>query len=143
MWPSLKCLCSALLLSSLDGGDGVHRLSLQVKGLTSTRGVVECVLWSAPTGFPRETVHGIAKVTARPLPNLEATCVFEHLPAGSWAISFIHDENENGKMDQGLFGMPLEGYGFSRDPKPFMRAPRFDEASFQVESSLELRATVR
>ena len=143
MWSSMKWLCSALLLSAVDGGEGPHRVTLRVQGLTSSRGVVECVLWSSPTGFPTQPVSGVVKVMARPLATHEATCVFDDVRPGLRAISFIHDENENGKMDQGLFGMPLEGYGFSRDPKPFMRAPRFDEAAFAVEASLELNATVR
>jgi uncharacterized protein (DUF2141 family) len=130
-------------MAGVDGGAGAHTLTVRVHGLADERGVVECVLWAGPTGFPRETANGVAKVTTRQVAQGEASCVFEGLATGTYAVSFIHDQNENGKMDTGLFGMPLEGYGFTRNPTPFMRAPRFDEASFLVESSLELRATVR
>ncbi len=132
----------AVLTMGMDGGTERATVRLRVSGLEDARGVVECVLWAGSNGFPRETTKALTKTTARPV-GTEATCVFEELPPGRYAISFIHDRNEDGKMNTGLFGMPLERYGFSRDPKPFMRAPTFDEAAFQLEASSELSATAR
>jgi uncharacterized protein (DUF2141 family) len=44
----------------------------------------------------------------------------------------LHDENANAKMDTTLIGLPKEGWGASLNPKPRMRAPRFEEAKFQL-----------
>lgn len=118
-------------------------LKVVVQGLASAKGSVECVLWQAAEGFPRETEKAVVKVTARSLENGRATCAFTAVAAGTWAVSVIHDENDNGKMDTGVFGIPREAYGFSRDPRPFMRAPRFDEASFAVvEAPMSISLTV-
>lgn len=60
-----------------------------------------------------------------------AHLVFRDLPAGDYAVKVMHDENGNGKLDTNMLGMPLEGYGFSNDPK-VMRKPTFDEARFAL-----------
>lgn len=51
------------------------------------------------------------------------------VPAGRYAVQATHDENGNGKVDRGLFGIPKEGVAFSRTSVRF-RAPRWDEAVF-------------
>ena len=40
----------------------------------------------------------------------------------------MHDEDDDGAMDTGIFGVPKEGWAVSRNASPSMRAPRFDEA---------------
>lgn len=56
---------------------------------------------------------------------------FDDVPAGRYALMVIHDENGNGTLDTNLVGMPVEGYGFSNNPR-VMRKPTFDEAAFDV-----------
>jgi uncharacterized protein (DUF2141 family) len=58
---------------------------------------------------------------------------FNDLPSGGYAIALIHDENGNGKLDT-LFGIPKEGFGFSRNPVIRFGAPRFSAARFDVTS---------
>jgi uncharacterized protein (DUF2141 family) len=54
------------------------------------------------------------------------------VPAGSWAVLVFQDKNENGKLDQALFGIPLEDYGFSRDARGHFGAPSFEDAAIEV-----------
>lgn len=51
--------------------------------------------------------------------------------AGVYALSVIHDENGNGRLDRFL-AIPREGFGFSRNPRIRMGPPRFDEVRFEV-----------
>jgi uncharacterized protein (DUF2141 family) len=44
----------------------------------------------------------------------------------------FHDENDNGKLDTNLIGIPKEGYGFPNNPKITMSLPDFSEVSFTV-----------
>ena len=62
----------------------------------------------------------------------QARVVFEDLPPGRYAIAVFHDENGNAMFDQGLFGIPLEGFGFSRDAEVMFGSPSFDDAAFAV-----------
>lgn len=105
-------------------------IQVDVSGLSSSRGVVECVLWSSAEGFPRDTTHGREKVNV-PVVEGRATCSFTAQP-GTFAITLMHDENENGVMDTNFLGIPIERYGFSKNPRPFLRAPTFKEAAFEV-----------
>jgi uncharacterized protein (DUF2141 family) len=66
-----------------------------------------------------------------PLRNRQTTVVCE-LPSGTYAAGMFHDENDNGKLDTNLIGIPKEGYGFPNNPKITMSLPDFSEVSFTV-----------
>lgn len=57
--------------------------------------------------------------------------VVHNVPPGRYAAQGFHDENGNGKVDRGLFGIPKEGVGFSNDAKIRMAPPKWDEAAFE------------
>ncbi len=58
---------------------------------------------------------------------------FKNIPNGTYAISALHDENENQELDKNFLGMPKEGYGFSNNIRPTFRAANFDESKFAVD----------
>jgi uncharacterized protein (DUF2141 family) len=59
------------------------------------------------------------------------------LPAGDYAIQAFHDANTNDEMDRGLFGIPKEGFGFSRDAKIVFSPPKWKDARFAHGSQPE------
>jgi uncharacterized protein (DUF2141 family) len=64
------------------------------------------------------------------------------MPAGTYAVACLHDENKNGKLDTGLFGIPKEGTVASNHAKGFMGPPSFDKAKFSFSgtaSTMDLR----
>jgi len=65
-------------------------------------------------------------------PAVQGTTIVtvRNLPPGRYAAQAFHDKNDNDKVDRGLFGIPLEGVGFSRDAKIRMSPPKWDEAVF-------------
>jgi uncharacterized protein (DUF2141 family) len=68
------------------------------------------------------------------LPSGQANRLSLELPPGQYALSVIHDENGNGRLDT-ILKVPREGFGFSRNPAIRMGPPRFEETRFQVSSS--------
>lgn len=64
--------------------------------------------------------------------NQAATAVFDNVPAGTYAISVIHDANSNNRFDTNFLGIPTEGYGASKNKLPFAAAPRFEDNQFPV-----------
>jgi uncharacterized protein (DUF2141 family) len=54
-----------------------------------------------------------------------------NVPPGRYGAQGFHDKNDNDKVDRGLFGIPLEGVGFSNDARIRMSPPKFEEAAFQ------------
>lgn len=58
--------------------------------------------------------------------------VFTQLLPGRYAIIVIHDENDNGRLDENALGVPTEGYAFSNDARGFLSAASFDAAAIAV-----------
>src|ERR1035437_8839196 len=54
----------------------------------------------------------------------------DHLPPGDYAAQVFHDENGNNAVDRGLFGIPKEGVGFSRDARIVLGPPKWRDAAF-------------
>lgn len=54
------------------------------------------------------------------------------LKPGTYAVSCFHDLNNNGKLDTNFLGIPSEPYGFSNNARPKFRAPRWEEARFEL-----------
>ena len=58
--------------------------------------------------------------------------VFENVPVGSYALSVIHDENENFELDSNFFGIPKEGFGFGNDAMGSFGPPSFEKTLVKV-----------
>jgi uncharacterized protein (DUF2141 family) len=58
------------------------------------------------------------------------TLTVNNVPAGEYAAQAFHDENGNGEVDRGMFGIPNEGVGFSRDAKIVFSPPKWRDAYF-------------
>ena len=64
--------------------------------------------------------------------------------AGRYAFAFLHDEDDNGRMNSDLIGLPQEGFGFSNDVRAGLGgAPSFESASFAVEAPVTKTSTTR
>lgn len=103
-------------------------VSVEIVGLRDARGVVHLCLTREPKGFPDCKAPGSFHATIR-ASTLPLHYDFRSVPLGTYAVSAIHDANNDGKLNT-TFGIPTEGFAFSRNPAMKMRAPRFDESSF-------------
>lgn len=71
------------------------------------------------------------------------TIILENLKAGTYAIRYYHDENENKKMDVNKHGIPIETYGFSNNARGFMGEPKFKKMSFELKEDQTLDLTCK
>jgi uncharacterized protein (DUF2141 family) len=62
-----------------------------------------------------------------------AACVFNALPAGTYAVAVFHAEHNETQMETGLFGKPKQGYGFSNNPASTFGPPSFNSAAFEYK----------
>lgn len=104
-------------------------ISVEIVGLRDARGVVHLCLTREPKGFPDCKGAGNFKATIR-ASRAPLHYEFHSVPLGTYAVAVIHDANNDGKLNT-TFGIPTEGFAFSRNPAMKMRAPRFSEASFE------------
>ena len=102
-----------------------------VHNLRNNRGSVRCSLYNGPTAFPENLREIIARARAVPSGGA-ARCVFDRPMRGhEYAVVVHHDENDDNVFQRGVFGVPLEGYGFSNDVHPMLSAPSFAECQFR------------
>src|SRR6185369_16174725 len=100
------------------------KLTVSVIGVRSDSGAVHCGLYSSSAGF-REPGHELRGAVAQ-IKNGLAACVFNGLPAGTYAIAVFHAEHNETQMETGLFGKPKQGYGFSNNPASTFGPPSFN-----------------
>lgn len=114
----------------------VTTLTVRVIGARNAKGKIGITLFQDAQGFPDDTSKAIRQQSVEIDPNtMSAQVTFKDVPQGTFAVSVLHDENGNGKMDKNFVGIPKEGYGASNNSKKKRRAPRFDEAKFSLNSS--------
>ncbi len=128
-------LAAALLVaaSAFVGGGSAgatpNVLHVRVVGLPSSSGTVHCTLFNIPSAFPSDGSKALSNVVAA-IATDSASCDFNGIAPGKYAVVAFHDANGNGKFDRNFIGMPLEGYAFSNNVKPRFSAPDFDQCSF-------------
>lgn len=124
------------MASLLLGGNAapqVQDVTVDVTQLRSAKGNILACLTSSKKHFP--DCEGDAAAFEATASARNGTITFKNVPAGTYAIALLHDENANGKADRALMMMPKEGFGFSRDAKLRMGPPTFSSAAFKVEDA--------
>lgn len=105
-------------------------LHLVIQGLRNTNGIVRLCLTRNPSHFPDCNADPAA--VKRSLPAARAGAIhLTGLAPGTYALSVIHDENSNGRLDR-MMAIPREGFGFSRNPRIRMGPPRYEDVRFEI-----------
>jgi len=118
-----------------DPGDA--EIVATVSHLRSTSGLVRIALYADRDAWLSHD-DTLASCVA-PARGGEASCSLGFVPAGTYAVALLHDEDGDGDMDRDFIGLPQEGYGFSSGATPGLGPPSFEDASFAHE---ELRTVV-
>jgi uncharacterized protein (DUF2141 family) len=120
-------------------------IHVDISGLRSDTGQMLCALYSSAQAeaFPKKAEKAVARLTAR-IAEGQAVCEFTGIVPGTYAVSVVHDENSNGKLDTNFIGMPREGVGASNDARGHMGPPKFRVAAFPYAGGrLDLKIHVR
>lgn len=110
-------------------------LILQVRGLRSDKGHLMLALFDSNASFPK--VASRSAVIA--ISYRSATWRVPSLALGKYAIALYHDENDNGRLDKNLLGIPREDYAFSCGAKAILGPPRWRTASFAVNTGMNVQ----
>ena len=103
--------------------------------LRNSTGFFRCTLWTQGVGFPVDYDKATQRISA-PISGNQATCTFNDVAAGKYAIAVLHDENDDKKMDVDAVGAPEEGFGFTNKAQPQnQRTPTFETAAFEYDGS--------
>lgn len=115
-----------------------HSITVDFTGMKSNKGNLLVALYNTEKSFLKEPY----KTIKSKIDSLKSKVVFKDIPAGEYAISAFHDENDNQKMDVNFFGAPKEAIGTSNDAKGFMGPPKYKDAKFIVKDNVALKISV-
>ncbi|WP_264553857.1 DUF2141 domain-containing protein [Flavobacterium sp. N2038] len=126
-----------LFICSLMSAQNV-KLTVTVSGLKNDTGIVKVGLYNSDDTFLKTTYKSLSSE----IKNNEVVVTFDNLPAGEYAISTYHDENNNGKLDRNAMGAPSEAYAASNNAKGFMGPPAYKDAKFVVDKDSKIEITL-
>ena len=131
---TLAALVSAGIFATFAAAPAAAKdLRVLVSGIDNAQGEIACLLFQEEKGFPTQTEQALENVE---YPAVEGmlTCTFPNVEPGRYAVSVIHDENGNAKVDAGMFSKK-EPWGVTNNVRPDRRSPRFSEAAIWVSET--------
>jgi uncharacterized protein (DUF2141 family) len=119
-----------------------YSLTIEVKDLHNSKGIVQFALYNKDGTIPDEDYKKCCKILKEKIQNGSSKVTFTNLPQGKYAVNILHDENENGEIDKG-FILPIEGIGFSNFQSiGFSNRPNFSKASFELNNNKTVNVKV-
>ena len=130
----IKFIKSILLLFLLTGFSSFYQqtetgIKVNIYNLRNNKGHVLISLFKDGKGYPDKPDKAF-KIDKATISNNKAELFFKELPPGNYAISILHDQNDDQKMNTNFFGLPKEGYGFSNNVMGTFGPPGYSKASF-------------
>jgi len=110
-------------------------LHINVSGATPDKGHIILSLFSTDENYLKSPI-----LSNKKLVTTDGSADFElsELLPGRYALNAIYDEDSNGKLNTGLFGIPKELVGFSNNAKGYFGPPKFDKVVFEAFTSQQI-----
>lgn len=115
-------------------------LEIKIDGLRNNKGTVYATLFNSTDGFPSDPKKAVKKAGVKVIEG--NSIIFKNIPAGTYAVALLHDENDNNKMDTNFIGIPNEGYGASNDAKGTFGPPKFEDAKFDFKQAKSINIKI-
>lgn len=132
----------AFILYSFTNQEEFYSLTIEVKDLRNSKGIVQFALYNKDGSIPDEDYKKCYKILKSEIVNGSSVISFKNLPKGKYAVNILHDENKNSKIDKG-FILPIEGIGFSNyQTIGLTNRPNFSKASFDLNKELKINVKV-
>jgi uncharacterized protein (DUF2141 family) len=107
---------------------------VEITNFKNNDGYVLAGLYNSAKGFPGSTESMIMRERGS-ITDKKAVIEFKDVPYGTYAVSGYHDENNNEKLDTGMFKIPKEGLITSNNAKGRFGPAKFEDAKFELKSS--------
>ncbi len=140
---------NVFLLATLSGlipfsvqAQPTAKLTVVIDGLRDQSGQVCLRVYSGEQGFPG-SARGVVQSGCTKVTGTVASKDFYGLKPGSYAVALYADKNSDSKLNTNFLGIPSEGFGISNNPKAKTRAPKFTEASFDLNQNKTINITMQ
>jgi len=110
-------LSALSIFASFIYANNVETFSLTVKieGLRNSEGMVQFALYNKDDSIPDVQYKKYYRIQTVNINNGSSYTIFNDLPKGRYAVSALHDENMNERIDRGLF-YPLKALALQITP---------------------------
>lgn len=116
--------------TSTTSAPEVVEFEVAIEEIRAVKGTIRVAVFDADEGFPGDSERAIL----REIWAVTDTTVLHKIrvPANrEIAISIMHDEDSDGKLKTGIFGIPREGVGSSNNPKTRFGPPTYEDSKFR------------
>lgn len=127
-------IISLLSLTLCVNLNAQNKLTIIIDNIEEPKGSILISLFDSSDSFLKKGLMS-QKIEVK---GKKVEIVFDNLPKGKYAASLFLDENNNGKLDKGMFGIPKEKYGFSNNAKGIMGPPNFEDCVFEIKKDTKI-----
>ncbi len=133
---------AALLALSINSAAEQTALTLTVlvEGASANKGQAIATLFSSKENYLKSPIS--EKIIAIDDAG-RAQLTFKNLSAGTYAVGIVYDENGDGELNTGFFGIPSEPFGFSNNAKGRFGPPGFKKTSFSFPETDSISITLK
>jgi uncharacterized protein (DUF2141 family) len=114
-----------------------HKLTIVADGMEQTTGTLYVAVYDVENYMKKPVYRALAKVDRE-----EISMELDNIAPGEYAVSIFHDENDNGKLDAGTYGIPVEKTGSSNNAKGTYGPPTFEDCKFTVDEDTVIYITL-
>ena len=113
-----------------------YNLTLTITNIKNIKGEIKIAVYNNKYTFP----HKKEEYKTFTIPVIANSEVFtiKDLPKGEYAIALYQDKNSDGKCNTDFWGIPEEGYGFSKNYRPKLFAPSFSDCKVDLTYNMPM-----
>ncbi len=119
------------------GAGQSYTLTVVVEGVNSQGGNVGMLVFNSAKGWAEDRSAALKDITV-PAHEGTVTIIVPDLPAGTYALSLVHDVNKNHKLDRNFIGEPKEQWGLSNNPHAVIKTPSYGACTFELKGNQEI-----
>lgn len=113
-----------------------YDLSISIPNLKNNKGEIQIGIYNKKENFPK--VDKQYKVIYVDVNKFSGVYTIKGLPKGEYAVALMHDENADKICNMNFLGIPKEGYGFSKNVKPLLSAPSYNDCKLNLNRNLSI-----
>lgn len=111
-------------------------LKIIITNIQTLKGNIEIGIFNNPKTFLQKGKE--YKTYSKKVTNDTLIFILNGVPKDKYAISVYHDKNSDNECNLNFFGIPVEPYGFSKNYKPKIRKPRFEDCKIDVQKEMSI-----
>ena len=109
-------------------------ITVSIANVSSDKGVIRLYLFDKAEAFPDKINLAIKAASAKAIKGTQQIKIEGVMP-GNYAIAIVHDENNDGKLNANLIGIPKEPTGASNGAVGKMGPPKFKDAVLPISAA--------